>query len=57
MSDPGPRAPYLHPDGKYVSIGFAAGPDTLLKVPDGELDRERAAMWVEQVRRLMGAED
>lgn len=58
QSAAGPRSPYLHPDGEYISIGFGNGPDTLLKIggqngPAGDVDRERAAMWVEQVARLM----
>lgn len=40
-----PRAPYLHPDSQYVSIGFGLHNDSLLKVVGGEGDRERIEAW------------
>lgn len=49
------RPPYLHRNQEYISIGFGTGPDTLLKVPAGETDRERVALWVEQVRAIIAA--
>ncbi len=46
---------YLHPDERYISIGFEDTPDTLLRLPDPEAhgDHERAVEWARAITQLL----
>lgn len=56
MIDRKPRI-YMHPDGRYVSIGFEGTNDTLLKVTEdvreGWRDVEVVREWVEAISRML----
>ena len=44
---------YLHDDQQFISIGFEGENDTLLKMPEGWRDRDRAVEWCIAISRML----
>lgn len=45
---------YLHPDRRYLSVGFDDTSDTLLKLPEGGWgDADRVERWVQAIDALL----
>lgn len=55
MAEGKPRI-YLHPDGEWLSIGFADTNDALLRAQGGWRDRKQLAQWVDAIQALLNAE-